>query len=281
MTRFSTGALCALTALLGCKAEKTASPAKAPPPAPAAASKPAPAMPASRLAPGALIGEKGGIRVSELRGSPKFPAARLAQTAPADGAQVAPGKVKFSYEVLNYKLTKQTVSNPPLANSGKGQHIHFILDNGPYSAKYAPDFEAEMTEGHHVILAFLSRSYHEAVKTPGAAVVKLVTVGNPSAPKPDLSAPHLFYSRPKGTYEGKGHEMLLLDFYVVNTKLSRDGNKVRATINGNEFMLPRWTPYVVEGLKPGELTVQLELVDKNGKLIVGPFNRTKRTVELK
>ena len=286
MTRWLTVTLCALTATMGCKAEKPAAPAKPPPATPATApagtpgSAPTATPPPSQLAPGALVGEKGGLKVSELQGSPQFPAARLTQTAPAAGAPLTPGKVAFSYEVLRYALTRQTVANPPLANSAKGQHIHFILNNGPYMAKYTPTFEVDLPQGHNVVVAFLSRAYHEAVKTPGAAVVKLVTVGNPSGTKPDLTAPHLFYSRPKGTYDAKGRQMLLLDFYLVNTTLSKGGNQVRATLNGNAFMLSRWVPYVIEGLPPGALTVELELIDPNGKQIPGPFNKVKRTVTL-
>ena len=271
---------------VGCKAEKPAPTQSAPAAAPSTrpggtpASAPAGAPPASQLAPGALVGEKGGLRVSELQGSPRFPAARLAQITPPDGAPLVPGKITFSYEVLGYALTSQTVAAPPLANSAKGQHIHFILNNGPYLAKYTPSFAVDLPEGHHVVLAFLSRSYHEALKTPGAAVVKLVTVGNPSGAKPDLTAPHLFYSRPKGTYDAEGRKMLLLDFYLVNTTISKDGNQVRATLNGHTFMLSRWVPYVIEGLPPGTLTVELTLVDKNGQQIPGPFNRVKRTVTL-
>ena len=283
MTRSFHSTLCILILAAGCKAENASSPSEKTPPTQTEV-KPAtpPAGPAaSNLAAGILIGEKGGVRVSELKGSPKFPAARLAQSAPADDAKLAPGKVAFSYEVLNYELTAQTVANPPLANSGQGQHIHFIVDNGPYLAQYAPNFEVELTEGHHVILAFLSRSYHEAVKSDGAAVVKVVTVGEPSEPKPDLSGPTLFYSRPKGAYEATDHKMLLLDFYLLNTTLSEDGNKVRALINGNEFVLSKWVPYVIEGLPAGELTIELELIDKDGKPIPGPFNKVKRMVELK
>lgn len=286
MTRWLTVTLFALTAATGCKADQPEASSKPPPtvtpvtqPGGTPGSAPA-APPAPRLAPGELVGEKGGLKVSELLGSPKFPAARLAQTTPADGAKLAPGKVAFSYEVRGYALTEQTVADPPLANSAKGQHIHFILNNGPYLAKYTPSFEVDMPEGHNVVLAFLSRAYHEALKTPGAAAVKLVTVGNPSEAKPDLTAPHLFYSRPKGTYDAAGRRMLLLDFYLVNTTLSKGGNQVRATLNGHAFMLSRWVPYVVEGLQPGPLTVELELVDKDGKMIPGPFNKVKRTATL-
>ena len=64
----------------------------------------------------------------------------------------------------------------------------------------------------------------------------------------------------------------MLDFYLVNTKLSEAGNKVKAIINGTEFILTDWKPYSIEGLPIGENKIQLQLIDKTGKLIPGPFN---------
>ena len=73
---------------------------------------------------------------------------------------------------------------------------------------------------------------------------------------------------------------LLLDFYLVNTNISPDGNKVRATIQDTEFIIDEWAPYYIEGLPKGEITVKLELIDSNGNLIDTPFNPSTRTVML-
>jgi hypothetical protein len=62
--------------------------------------------------------------------------------------------------------------------------------------------------------------------------------------------------------------------------LSPEGNKVRATINGSEFMLDQWLPYMMEGLPAGQNTVKLELVDASGTVIPGPFNSVTRTFTL-
>ncbi len=91
----------------------------------------------------------------------------------------------------------------------------------------------------------------------------------------------MFYSRPKGVYEGDDVKKLLLDFYLVNTEISPEGNKVRATINDIEFMIDEWAPYYIEGLSIGEVTIKLELLDSNGELIDSPFNPVVRKVTLK
>ena len=91
---------------------------------------------------------------------------------------------------------------------------------------------------------------------------------------------YLFYSRPKGVYKGADTKKLLLDFYLVNTEISPQGNKVRATVNGKEFIIDEWVPYYIEGLQIGEVTVKLELINSNGELIDAPFNPVERKVTL-
>lgn len=189
----------------------------------------------------------------------------------------------FDFEVSDYELGVQTdgADTRGLANSGKGQHIHFIVNNDPYSAHYAPSFEKPMEQGNYVLLAFLSRSYHESVKNPDAFWIDAVTVGEPEETLDvDLSAPHMFYSRPKGTYSGADTKKVMLDFYLLNTEISADGNKVRATINGEEFIITEWKPMYINNAPLGELKVKLELIDAAGNVIPGPFNSVERTVTL-
>lgn len=190
----------------------------------------------------------------------------------------------FQFKVSDYELGMQTrdAADRKIANSAKGQHIHFIVDNGPYSAHYEPGFSRSLEPGNHVILAFLSRSYHESVKNDSSFVLTQVQVGSETdSSRFDETAEHLFYSRPKGTYSGSDTEKLLLDFFLINTTISETSNRVRLTINGEEaHMLTKWAPYYIEGLGKGEATIKLELLDKDGQLIPGPFNSAERTVTL-
>ena len=184
---------------------------------------------------------------------------------------------KFSFNIENYDLGIQTLKNfdYQLANSAKGQHIHFIINNGPYSAHYMDSFSKDFKKKSNVILAFLSRSYHESVKNKDAFI--LTQVGENQV---DLESEFLFYSRPKGTYKGTDTERLLLDFYLVNTEISSNGNKVRATIQDTEFIIDEWAPYYIKGLPKGEINIKLELIDSIGNLIETPFNPSIRKVIL-
>ncbi|GAA3515129.1 hypothetical protein GCM10022393_31370 [Aquimarina addita] len=224
------------------------------------------------------------ITLEKLQGSPAYADAELQMNIPKTDKAINNGEINFTFAVNNYELGAQTKGQNAtlLANSDKGQHIHFILDNQPYSAHYEPTFKKEIPDGVHHLVAFLSRSYHESVKNENSVVVQKLEVG--SNPKDTLGltmdTPTLIYSRPKGTYSGKDTENLLLDFFVLNTKLSENGHKVRATINGEEFMIAEWAPHIIQGLPKGEVTIQLELIDAEGNLIPGPFNKVVRTVTL-
>lgn len=222
------------------------------------------------------------INLTKGEDSPEFADAMLEQMKPNDGDKLKAGPVTFEYNVKNFQLTQMTEAEHAkhLANSEKGQHIHLIVNNEPYDALYETTHQKELAEGHYVELSFLSRSYHESVKNPQAYVLRQFTVGNAENKKADLNAPHMFYSRPKGEYTGKDTERIMLDFYLVNTDLAADGNKVRATINGEEFMIDEWKPYYITGLPMGEATIKLELLDKDGNLVESPFNPVTRTITL-
>ncbi|NDK57738.1 hypothetical protein [Pontibacter fetidus] len=234
--------------------------------------------------PAGAVMSKNGLRVYAFDDSQQYPESALRLNTPPAGGLVEPGPVEFNYSLSNYQLTRMTPhSNAEhMANSQQGQHIHNIVDNEPYTAHYETTFTKDLAEGDHVILSFLSRSYHESLKHKGAYDLRMVTAGKPAERMQfDLKAPHMFYSRPKGEYIGKDTEKIMLDFYLVNTDLSTTGNKVRATINGTEFMLDRWLPYIIEGLPMGETTIKLELVDNNGAVVPGPYNTVERKITLK
>lgn len=224
------------------------------------------------------------ISVERLQDSPAYADAALVLNSP-EGAEIASGgSIDFEFNVANYELGAQTDSPNAgvLANSGKGQHIHFILNNQPYSAHYESSFTKEVPDGVHHLVAFLSRSYHESVKNENSVVVRKLEVGeNPTdSIGLDMEAPTLIYSRPKGTYSGKDTENVLLDFFVLNATLSDTGNKVRATVNGEPFIITEWAPHVIKGLPKGEVTIQLELIDAEDNPVPGPFNNVTRTVML-
>ena len=211
------------------------------------------------------------ITVSEAEIAAEYDDAMIDLLSPDD---LGVGENSFEFELMNYELASETPGweGRDCANSGKGQHIHWIHNNQPYKAHYESAFVENIEEeGDHVILAFISRSYHESIKHEGAYVLKGYHIGEGESTF-DRHGAHLFYSRPKGTYTLAESKRFLLDFYLVNVDMKETGYMVRATIDGAEFMLPHWKPYFIEGLAAGEHTVRIELVDHKGVPVPGPFN---------
>ena len=192
-------------------------------------------------------------------------------------------KFEFGVSDGEYKLGEQTEDAPRknCANSDKGQHLHVLIDDKPYAAKYTSSFDLDIADGEHRMLAFLSRSYHESIKTASAHKAQYMMVENGSIKKAmDIKEPMIWYSRPKGTYKGKAStDKVMLDFYLINTDL-KGGNQVKADINGEVHMLSTWQPYYIEGLPMGENTITLTLLNKEGTVLSIPQNPISRTFTL-
>ena len=194
------------------------------------------------------------------------------------------GVFNFGIGGETYELGVQTPDAPQkmCANSAEGQHIHLIDGTAPYAAKYTNEFEYDLEDGEHYLLAFLSRSYHESIKTTNASVAEKVMVQDKAITTANaITDPTLFYSRPKGTYVGKADtEKVMLDFYLVNCELGEDYS-VKAEINGEEHMIDTWQPYYIEGMPMGDNTIKLTLLDSDGNVVDSPINPVERKFTLK
>lgn len=223
--------------------------------------------------------------------SPAFPDAKARFNNINNGEVLDDSKVSVIVDVWNYELGIQTDTPraKEIANSAKGQHAHIILDNDPYFADYeagVPFDIGTLDEGAHTLVVFPSRSYHESVKSVGSVDIVNFYVGKEEGEfMIDESKPTIIYSRPKGKYEGNDAEKIMLDFYLINTELGEDGYKAKYTIRKNEadaeehsITMTEWYPAFVTGLTSGEYIITLQLLDKDGNLVDGPFNNTERSI---
>lgn len=202
---------------------------------------------------------------------PEFPGATLTvknlKATPIEGTDSV--SVTIDYGVSNYELKMQTsdAANRSCNNSKEGQHIHFILDNMPYAALYEPTHTFSVQKGgEHLLLSFLSRSYHLSLKNKEAhTLLKFKVDEKGNIVKLDTpKEPMVFYSRPKGTYLGDDAKEILLDFFVVNADLGPDQYKVQANINGKSSDITKWEPYLIKGLSMGQNKIQLTLMKADG-----------------
>lgn len=213
--------------------------------------------------------------------------------------------VKGQVHVRNYALGVDTElpRKSELWNDPEGQSVHIFIDNQPYfslnealidalddvetnfdqTADFIIPFKLE--PGMHVVRAFPVRSYNESVKSMGAfASGVFYYQTKKTAPSVDLTAPYLTYNEPQGEYDydPKRQQPILLDFYLTNCDLSKDGYKVRLTIdNKDKRILTSWVPYYIYGLGKGRHQIRLELIDLSNKPVAGPFNDVTRTIVVK
>jgi hypothetical protein len=228
------------------------------------------------------------IALQVVGNSPEYPDANL-QMANVKAQPQGKDSTKLSFEftVKNYELKMQTADtgNKMCNNSAKGQHIHFILDNQAYQALYEPKNEIVVANNsEHFLMAFLSRSYHESIKSKGAGMLYHFKVNEKGKLQ---KTPMLFYSRPKGDYIGKDTANVLLDFYVWNASLAADAYKVKAHISNADIpqhdttiTITNWKPNFIKHLGIGKCAITLTLIDKDGKNLEGPNTTVTRKIQL-
>lgn len=153
-------------------------------------------------------------------------------------------------------------------NKKEEEGFAFFSINNDYFNAITHDAPFVLQQGNNVLLAFSCLPNGVSCKNKNSCFFKNYILGE------DLGLfnekqEHLFYYLPKDTVNA---ENVILDFYLMNASLNKNGNKVRATIDGMEFLIEKWAAYNIEGLEQGTHTIRLELIDKEGNLIPGPFN---------
>lgn len=227
------------------------------------------------------------IVVEKIEEGPQFPDATLlikdvTTKAIPDSDSV---ELTFTFDVQNYELKAQTpdASSRSCNNSKDGQHIHFILNNEPYTALYEPKHVIKVKKGtENVLLTFLSRSYHLSLKNEKAYQLLTFKINEKGEYQKleNSKEPMLFYSRPKGTYLGADVQNVLLDFYVLNAneQLKSGEYFVHLNVDGHEERLNVWAPYFIKNLPLKEITMTIALVDKDINVIGN--NKIQRKITL-
>lgn len=185
-------------------------------------------------------------------------------------------------------------------NSTEGQCMHIVIDNNPYfpineaivdNLENTEDYYEQilnfdipfnLEEGMHVIRAFPARSFKESLKGDGCFTASVFYYKNKKSKfSIDLSEPYLTYNEPQGSFKFSPSKPILLDFYLTNCALSKDGYKVRVTIDKTiQRTLTQWTPFYIYGLKKGSHTIQLELLSPSNTPVGGYFNNISRSISI-
>jgi len=172
---FTLTALCALVALASCEqktenSNTTATTTVSPP------SK----QELTRVSRPQAIEEMMKQRGEQDQAKPTLRVLSPAKNATINGSTVEV-KLELSGDLKGYMPHKDPAT-------GKGNHIHVILDNQPYEAYYElnqPFQLRNVTEGKHTLRVFPSRPWHESYKNAGAfQIVEFTVKGGGDASKP-------------------------------------------------------------------------------------------------
>ncbi len=243
--------------------------------------------------------DRGGeVRVVPVESTPEPDSVEIRIAYPRAGEVDNDNPIMVQLRVETYALG--VYSDFPRAkeiqDSKQGQSVHMIIDGKPYiSVNEAIDEMSETEEidydqtvntklpyklpaGEHVIRTFPVRSYGECLKGPKVFQAATFFVGKTTPTlSVDLSQPYLTYNQPQGEFDSQ--KPILLDFFLCNTQLSKDGYKVRLTIDGSDKrILTEWSPYYIYGLKRGSHSLKLELLDSSDKLIKPLFDDLQKTI---
>jgi hypothetical protein len=239
-----------------------------------------------------------GIRVIQMRPTPEPDEVEVRFAFPLEGELKTENPVITQLRLEAYPLG--FASDFPRAreirDSDEGQSIHIIVDGKHhFDVNEAIDDVAEneeidfdqiiqakipydLSNGIHILRAFPVRSFGECLKNPKCFAATYFYFGKAEKkPSIDLDKPYLTYNTPEGEFQNG--QPILLDFYLSNTQLSKDGYKVRLTIDGTDKrILTEWVPYFIYGLKKGSHSIKLELLDPKGKVLAPLFNDLEQTI---
>jgi hypothetical protein len=255
------------------------------------------------------------VELMKARGEQDQGAPVLKILSPSANAVVSgnlvPVRLSLSGDLKGYQPHKDP-------STGKGNHIHVILDNEPYEAYYElnePFALRNLMAGKHTLRVFPSRPWHESYKNNGAfQMVSFTVKGGGDSAKPtttnagqimannntarstgegkdmaaakgsdvDPTKPLLTYSRPKGEYKGADADPIMIDFWLSNANLKGDGGqyRVRYIVDDDEpRFIDKWEPIWLSGWLAGKHMVRLELLGPDEWPVKnGDFNITTREI---
>lgn len=241
------------------------------------------------------------IRVVPVDPTPEPDSLQVRIVFPEEDTVKVNNPVRVQLRIEGYPLATDSEfpRSKEVFNSSKGQGIKVILDERTTFIETEALIDADndtenyydqtitfelpdLRPGMHILRAFPVRSFGESLKTDNSFATTIFYFQKKKEnPAFNLNTPYLTYNEPQGSFKS-GKKPVLLDFYIQNCQLSKDGYKVRLTIDGeNMRILTQWIPYYIYGLQKGTHTIRLELLDMKNKLVPGMFNDFKQQIEIK
>tara|TARA_B110000211_G_scaffold228124_1_gene283851 strand:+ start:116 stop:955 length:840 start_codon:yes stop_codon:yes gene_type:complete len=232
----------------------------------------------------AIVLERDGIKLTEVFNIPKFKAVEA--SLEAENQRFSLGENKIEFQTKKFNIGQRTVDQDihKVRNEERGQYLSVTRNNGPAVKQYGTNIEANLKNGENYFLCFLNRSYDISLKVPKASILfKIDATPNGCSSNTNVTdtAAYVIH-QPSGIFTGLETGKILLDFYLKNISIGKNGNYAVVKINQTEFKLSKWAPYWITGLKKGKHIITIEIFSKDGKKINSVFpNQCISRIELK
>jgi hypothetical protein len=154
--------------------------------------------------------------------------------SPAKNATISGATVEVKLDVSGDLKGYMPHKDPA---TGKGNHIHVILDNQPYEAYYelGQPFELRnLTEGKHTLRVFASRPWHESYKNDGNfQMVEFTVKGGGDAAKPTTTKDGQTMASPSKSPAANQNSKTANTNAAASPSPAREGKAMAASTAGN------------------------------------------------
>lgn len=224
-----------------------------------------------------LVLEKKGIKIIEANDFPLFSDTKLSLITDTNTFQFGPNSLEL--KLKNYRLGGGTTDQEKkkVRLNETGQFLYFIKNNNVVRKKKELLIDFDLKRGTNTFFIAPARSYEMSVKNDNSWLAFELTINNTNerASYRKITEPSVIICSPSGLYKEGNSERILLDFFIINSSIAKEGNKVKVIIDNKvNFVLDTWSPFYIEGLKEGRHSVKIDLIDKEGNKIEGKYTST-------
>jgi len=178
------------------------------------------------------------------------------------------GANKLEFNINKFVLGEKTAAEMEkgLVKETNGQYL--VAVGTKREKRFSNQIDYELTKGDNHLLVFLCRSYGVSVKSTNSYVFHNINTDTLDGKvTTNERSPFLYLNSPEQKSRFTISDPVLLDFYLVNLNLEKQGSFLKLKIDSEEFKLSKWCAYTIEGLELGEHSISLEAFDREGKAI--------------
>ena len=188
-------------------------------------------------------------------------------------------------EVVPWETVDVFVRTENYAVGDGGNRLHVIVDNGSpieHASALKPVVLHGLAPGAHVLRTYAVKPDGKMLADPGArARVNFYVRRKDFSNFQPEDHPYLTVNLPKaGAAFPDADGKVWLDFHAHNVTLSKEGYRVRFSLDGVETTLPSGEPHAWTGLAEGRHRLVVELIDEEGDQVSEFFARVERTFEI-